>query len=108
MGDFDAFVAPATTGGKNIAPRVAALLDVMQISEILSVEGPKTFTRPIYAGNVIATVESRDAKLVVTVRATAFAKAADRRQRPGRAIAGPAMPGWRASLERAHRQERAS
>jgi electron transfer flavoprotein alpha subunit len=75
MGDFDAFVAPATTGGKNIAPRVAALLDVMQVSEILSVEGPKNFTRPIYAGNLIATVESRDAKLVLTVRATAFAKA---------------------------------
>ncbi|WP_206243726.1 electron transfer flavoprotein subunit alpha/FixB family protein [Novosphingobium terrae] len=76
MGDFEAFVAPATTSGKNIAPRVAALLDVMQVSEILSVEGPKTFTRPIYAGNVIATVESRDPKLVLTVRTTAFAKAA--------------------------------
>ncbi|MEN9682344.1 MAG: hypothetical protein RLZZ427_95, partial [Pseudomonadota bacterium] len=61
---------------KNIAPRVAALLDVMQISDILSVEGPKTFTRPIYAGNAIATVESSDAKLVITVRGTAFAKAA--------------------------------
>src|SRR5262245_7287212 len=48
MDGFDAFVAPATTTGKNIAPRVAALLDVMQVSDILSVEGPKTFTRPIY------------------------------------------------------------
>ncbi|MFN4222303.1 MAG: electron transfer flavoprotein subunit alpha/FixB family protein, partial [Novosphingobium meiothermophilum] len=76
MADYDAFVAPATTTGKNIAPRVAALLDVMQISDILSVEGPKTFTRPIYAGNAIATVESSDAKLVITVRGTAFAKAA--------------------------------
>src|SRR3546814_1236101 len=76
MADHDAFVAPATTTGKNIAPRVAALLDVMQISEITSVEGPKTFTRPIYAGNAIATVESTDAKLVITVRGTAFAKAA--------------------------------
>jgi len=76
MADYDAFLAPATTTGKNIAPRVAALLDVMQVSEVLSVEGPKTFTRPIYAGNAIATVESRDAKLVVTVRGTAFAKAA--------------------------------
>ena len=75
MADYDAFVAPATTTGKNIAPRVAALLDVMQVSDILSVEGPKTFTRPIYAGNAIATVESTDAKLVVTVRGTAFAKA---------------------------------
>ena len=76
MGHHDAFVAPATTTGKNVAPRVAALLDVMQISDILSVEGPKTFTRPIYAGNAIATVESGDAKLVITVRGTAFAKAA--------------------------------
>ena len=76
MANFDAFLAPATTTGKNIAPRVAALLDVMQISDILSVEGGKTFTRPIYAGNAIATVESSDAKLVITVRGTAFAKAA--------------------------------
>jgi electron transfer flavoprotein alpha subunit len=76
MANFDAFVTPATTTGKNVAPRVAALLDVMQISDILSVEGPRTFTRPIYAGNAIATVESSDAKLVITVRGTAFAKAA--------------------------------
>ncbi|WP_066559542.1 electron transfer flavoprotein subunit alpha/FixB family protein [Croceicoccus bisphenolivorans] len=75
MGHHDAFVCPATTTGKNVAPRVAALLDVMQISDILSVEGEKTFTRPIYAGNAIATVESTDAKLVVTVRGTAFDKA---------------------------------
>jgi electron transfer flavoprotein alpha subunit len=76
MADYDAFLAPATTSGKNIAPRVAALLDVMQVSEILSVEGPRTFTRPIYAGNAIATVESTDPKLVLTVRGTAFEKAA--------------------------------
>ncbi len=75
MAGYDAFLAPATTTGKNIAPRIAALLDVMQISDILSVEGEKTFTRPIYAGNAIATVESTDAKLVITVRGTAFAKA---------------------------------
>jgi electron transfer flavoprotein alpha subunit len=75
MGHHDAFVAPATTTGKNIAPRVAALLDVMQVSDILSVEGDKTFTRPIYAGNAIATVESSDEKLVLTVRGTAFDKA---------------------------------
>ena len=72
----DAFVAPATTTGKNISPRVAALLNVMQISDILSVEGSDTFTRPIYAGNAIATVKSRDAKKVITVRTTAFEKAA--------------------------------
>lgn len=72
----DYFVAPATTTGKNVAPRVAALLDVMQISDILSVEDGDTFTRPIYAGNAIATVKSADSKKVLTVRTTAFAKAA--------------------------------
>jgi electron transfer flavoprotein alpha subunit len=76
MESHDAFLAPATTTGKNIAPRVAALLDVMQVTDILSVEGPDTFTRPIYAGNAIATVKSKDAKKVITVRTTAFEKAA--------------------------------
>jgi electron transfer flavoprotein alpha subunit len=76
MASYDAFLAPATANGKNVAPRVAALLDVMQISDILSVEGADTFTRPIYAGNAIATVQSSDAKKVITVRGTAFAKAA--------------------------------
>jgi len=76
MDHHDAFLAPATSNGKNIAPRVAALLDVMQISDILSVESDDTFTRPIYAGNAIATVQTRDAKKVITVRGTAFDKAA--------------------------------
>lgn len=76
MSSHDAFLAPATTTGKNIAPRVAALLDVMQISDILSVESADTFTRPIYAGNAIATVKTSDSKLVITVRGTAFEKAA--------------------------------
>jgi len=76
MGHHDAFLAPSTTTGKNIAPRVAALIDVMQISDILSVEGPDSFTRPIYAGNAIATVKTSDTKLVLTVRTTAFEKAA--------------------------------
>jgi electron transfer flavoprotein alpha subunit len=75
MASHDAFLAPATTTGKNVAPRVAALLDVMQISDILSVEGEDTFTRPIYAGNAIATVKSKDTKKVITVRGTAFEKA---------------------------------
>ncbi|MGK2912233.1 MAG: electron transfer flavoprotein subunit alpha/FixB family protein, partial [Sphingobium sp.] len=66
MGHHDAFLAPATSHGKNIAPRVAALLDVMQISDILSVESEDTFTRPTYAGNAIATVKSKDAKKVIT------------------------------------------
>ena len=75
MADHDAFLASSTTTGKNVAPRIAALLDVMQISDILSVEGEDTFTRPIYAGNAIATVKSKDAKKVITVRGTAFDKA---------------------------------
>jgi electron transfer flavoprotein alpha subunit len=73
---YDALLFNATSNGKNVAPRVAALLDVMQVSDILSVEGPDTFTRPIYAGNAIATVQSTDAKKVITVRGTAFEKAA--------------------------------
>ncbi|HEX2802732.1 MAG TPA: FAD-binding protein [Sphingomicrobium sp.] len=76
MESHDALLAPSTTFGKNIAPRVAALLDVMQVSDILSVEGEDTFTRPIYAGNAIATVKSKDSKKVITVRTTAFEKAA--------------------------------
>jgi electron transfer flavoprotein alpha subunit len=70
--DYDNVLAPATANGKNIMPRVAALLDVAQISDIISVESADTFTRPIYAGNVIATVQSADAKKVITVRTTAF------------------------------------
>ena len=69
---YDNVVVPATTSGKNIMPRVAALLDVAQISDIIAVESADTFKRPIYAGNVIATVQSTDAKKVITVRTTAF------------------------------------
>ncbi|WCL54968.1 electron transfer flavoprotein subunit alpha/FixB family protein [Gimibacter soli] len=75
-GSYDAIIAPATTTGKNFAPRVAAALDVAQISDILEVIDTDTFKRPIYAGNAIATVKSSDAKKVITVRGTAFAKAA--------------------------------
>jgi electron transfer flavoprotein alpha subunit len=75
-GGYDALLFNATSNGKNVAPRVAALLDVMQISDVLSVEGADTFTRPIYAGNAIATVKSSDARKVLTVRGTAFPKAA--------------------------------
>ena len=70
--DYSHILASDTTNGKNIMPRVAALLDVAQISDIISVESDNTFKRPIYAGNVIATVESSDAKKVITVRGTAF------------------------------------
>src|SRR5476651_1342159 len=71
-GPYDAIVSPATTNGKNVMPRVAALLDVMQISEIIKVIAPDTFERPIYAGNAIQTVKSSDAKKVITVRTSTF------------------------------------
>jgi len=75
-GGFSHILFPATPEGKNVAPRVAALLDVAQVSDILSVESADTFTRPIYAGNAIATVQSADAVKVLTVRTTAFDAAA--------------------------------
>ncbi len=71
-GGYDALVAPSTTMGKNVMPRVAALLDVMQISDIIAVESADTFQRPIYAGNAIQTVQSSDAKKVITVRTAGF------------------------------------
>src|SRR6478609_4532266 len=70
--NYSHILAPATSSGKNIAPRVAALLDVAQISEIIAVVAADTFKRPIYAGNVIATVKSSDAIKVITVRGTGF------------------------------------
>ncbi len=69
---YDAILVAATTSGKNFMPRVAALLDMAQISDIISVESADTFKRPIYAGNAIATVQSSDAKKLITVRTTAF------------------------------------
>ncbi len=69
---YDAIVAPSTASAKNVMPRVAALLDVMQISDTTKVLGPKTFERPIYAGNAIQTVEATDPKIVVTVRTASF------------------------------------
>jgi electron transfer flavoprotein alpha subunit len=77
MAGYDSVLIPATAAGKNFAPRVAALLDVAPISEIIQVVGPTTFVRPIYAGNALETVESGDAKKVITVRATAFKAAAE-------------------------------
>jgi len=71
-GDFEHIIATALTTGKNFMPRVAALLDVTQISDIIAVESSDTFVRPIYAGNAIATVQSLDSKKVITVRATGF------------------------------------
>ncbi|PIB90621.1 electron transfer flavoprotein subunit alpha/FixB family protein [Caulobacter sp. FWC2] len=76
-GNYDAILVPATSGGKNFAPRVAAKLDVAPISDIVEVVSADTFTRPIYAGNALETVQSSDAKKVITVRPTAFAAAAE-------------------------------
>jgi len=77
MDGYDALFAPATTMGKNVAPRIAAKLDVMQLSDITGIEGTDSFERPIYAGNAIMTVTSSDPKKVVTVRGTAFEAAAE-------------------------------
>jgi len=75
-GGYSHILAPATAHGKNVMPRVAAMLDVAQISDITSVESPDTFVRPIYAGNALATVQSADAVKVITVRTTGFDAAA--------------------------------
>ncbi|ABE64209.1 electron transfer flavoprotein, alpha subunit [Nitrobacter hamburgensis X14] len=90
---YDAFVAPATSRFKNVMPRVAALLDVMQVSEIIKVVAPDTFERPIYAGNAIQTVKSRDAKKVITVRTSTFAATGDGGSAPVEAVAAAADPG---------------
>ncbi|WP_029075175.1 electron transfer flavoprotein subunit alpha/FixB family protein [Kaistia adipata] len=92
-GKYDAILAPATSTGKNVAPRVAALLDVMQISEITKVVAPDTFERPIYAGNAIETVQTSDKTLVATVRIAAFAAAATGGNAPVETIAAPADSG---------------
>ena len=75
MDGYDVVIAASTANGKNIMPRVAATLDVMQVSDIIAVKGPDTFERPIYAGNAIQTVQATDAKKVITVRTAAFAAA---------------------------------
>ena len=71
-GDYDTLIAAATTNGKNIMPRVAALLDVMQVSEITEVKSADTFERPIYAGNAMQTVQTTDTTKVITVRTASF------------------------------------
>ncbi|UIJ72402.1 electron transfer flavoprotein subunit alpha/FixB family protein [Aurantimonas sp. HBX-1] len=92
-GGYDAIVVPATTGGKNVAPRIAALLDVMQVSDVTAVEGPDTFVRPIYAGNAMQTVKSRDAKKVITVRTSAFQAAGEGGSAPVETVAAAGDPG---------------
>src|SRR5262249_53861138 len=91
---YSHLLAPATTTGKNVMPRAAALLDVAQISDIAGVEKPDTFVRPIYAGNAMATVQSKDAKKVITVRQPAFdAAPAAGGSAPVEAVSAPADPG---------------
>jgi electron transfer flavoprotein alpha subunit len=90
---YEAIVAPATTNGKNVMPRVAALLDVMQISDILKVVSPDTFERPIYAGNAIQTVKSTDAKKVITVRTSTFPAAGAGGSAAVETVAAAADPG---------------
>jgi len=109
MGGYDAVLAPATASGKNIMPRVAALIDVMQISDVTKVLAPDTFERPIYAGNALQTVKSADGKKVITVRATAFAAVGAGAAAPIEAIAVPPPLGLsrfeRAEIQKSDRPE---
>ncbi|HEY8566265.1 MAG TPA: electron transfer flavoprotein subunit alpha/FixB family protein [Beijerinckiaceae bacterium] len=91
--NYDAVVAPATTTGKNVMPRVAALLDVMQVSDIIKVISPDTFERPVYAGNAIQTVQATDAKRVITVRTAAFQPAGEGGSAPIEAVQPAENPG---------------
>jgi electron transfer flavoprotein alpha subunit len=102
MAGYDALIAAATARGKNTLPRIAALLDVMQISDITAVKAPDTFERPIYAGNAIQTVQATDAKKVVTIRTASFAAAPERASgaAPVEALAVPAVVGL-SSFEKA-------
>ncbi len=93
MGDYDAVVAPATTNGKNYMPRIAALLDVMQVSEIIEVKAPDTFVRLIYAGNAVQTVQTSDPKKVITVRTAAYQATGEGGSAPIEKVAVPADPG---------------
>ena len=92
MANYSAVLFPATTTGKNAAPRIAAKLDVMQLSGVIGVEGPDTFVRPIYAGNALVTVKDEQPKKVLTVQSTAFKAAAEGGSAAIEAIAAPAGP----------------
>jgi electron transfer flavoprotein alpha subunit len=98
-GSYDTIIAPATTSGKNVMPRVAALLDVMQVSEIIEVVSPDAFKRPIYAGNAIQTVQATDAKRVITVRTAGFQAAAEGGSAPVEAANPAANPGLSSFVE---------
>ena len=99
MQSYDVLLAPSTTMGKNVAPRVAALLDVAQVSDIIEVKAPDTFVRPVYAGNALETVKTSDKKIVATVRTTAFASAEEGGSAAVEAITAPAPLGL-ASFEK--------
>ncbi|WP_370321028.1 electron transfer flavoprotein subunit alpha/FixB family protein [Oricola sp.] len=90
---YDTLIAPATTNGKNTMPRVAALLDVMQVSDIIAVESADTFKRPTYAGNAIQTVQATDAKKVITVRTASFAAAGEGGSASVETVSAAADPG---------------
>jgi electron transfer flavoprotein alpha subunit len=98
--NYSHLLAPATSNGKNVMPRVAALLDVQQISDIIAVEGADTFVRPIYAGNALATVKSKDAIKVITVRTTAFDAVSLGNSSPVEAIQAPPDAGISAFVSR--------
>jgi electron transfer flavoprotein alpha subunit len=109
MGGYDAALAASTAVGKNVMPRVAALLDVMQISDIIKIVAADTFERPIYAGNAIQTVQSTDEKRVITVRSTAFKAAGNSGSAPIERIEAPTAVGIsqfeRAELQKSDRPE---
>jgi electron transfer flavoprotein alpha subunit len=90
--NYDALLFPASTTGKNVAPRVAAKLDVMQVSNIIGVEGADTFVRPIYAGNALITVKDSQPKKVITVQPTAFKAAGNSGSAPVETVAAPSGP----------------
>jgi electron transfer flavoprotein alpha subunit len=92
MANYDAVLTPATSQGKNFSPRIAGKLDVAQISEIVDVVSADTFVRPIYAGNALETIQSSDAKKVITVRPTVFKAAEDGGSASVETIAAPAAP----------------
>ena len=92
-GSYDAILAPATNNGKNVMPRVAALLDVMQVSDVSKIVSADTFERPIYAGNAIQTVKSKDAKKVLTIRTSTFQAAGEGGSAPVEAVNAAADPG---------------
>ena len=91
--EYDAILAPSSPYSKNVLPRAAALLDVMQVSDITKVVGPKTFERPIYAGNAIQTVESTDPKVVATVRTASFQATGEGGSAPIETVAAAGDPG---------------